>query len=86
MYAETIDAFARLAEKELAVLRRAPGGFFVSSMLAGAYVGMGIILIFILGNIVGGAVFVAGAYHVSTYGFPRPAPLPGEPAVEAKSE
>lgn len=50
MYTETIDAFAKLAEKKLAALRRSPGGFFVSSMLAGAYVGMGIILIFILGN------------------------------------
>ena len=50
MYTDTIDGFAKLAEKKLAALRSAPGGFFVSSMLAGAYVGMGIILIFILGN------------------------------------
>jgi nitrite transporter NirC len=28
-----------------------------------------------LGNVVGGAVFVAGAYHVSTHGFPSPSAL-----------
>lgn len=50
MYTDTIDGFTKLAEKKLAALRRSPGGFFVSSMLAGAYVGMGIILIFVLGN------------------------------------
>ena len=50
MYSETIDSFTKVAEKKLAALRRSPGGFFVSSMLAGAYVGMGIILIFTLGN------------------------------------
>jgi nitrite transporter NirC len=49
MYAETIDGFVKVAEKKLAFLRRSPGGFFVASMLAGAYVGLGIILIFILG-------------------------------------
>jgi nitrite transporter NirC len=49
MYADTIEGFAKLAEKKLAALRRAPGGFFVASMLAGAYVGMGILLIFTLG-------------------------------------
>ncbi|HET7767099.1 MAG TPA: nitrite transporter NirC [Burkholderiales bacterium] len=50
MYADTIDGFAKVAEKKLESLRRNPGGFFVSSMLAGAYVGMGIILIFTLGS------------------------------------
>src|SRR5262249_18281025 len=49
MYAETIEGFAKVAEKKPAAMRRAPGGFFVASMLAGAYVGLGIILIFTLG-------------------------------------
>ena len=49
MYADTIDGFARAAEKKLAALRSAPAGFFVSSMLAGAYIGIGIILIFSIG-------------------------------------
>jgi nitrite transporter len=50
MYADTIEGFAKVAEKKLAALKRAPGGFFVASMLAGAYVGLGIILIFTLGQ------------------------------------
>ena len=50
MYADTIDGFARAAERKLESLRRNPSGFFIASMLAGAYVGMGIILIFTLGN------------------------------------
>jgi len=50
MYAETLDAFCRTADKKLAAMRRAPAGFFVASMLAGAYVGLGIILIFTLGS------------------------------------
>src|SRR5256714_13509692 len=50
MYAETIEGFSRVAEKKLAALKRSPGGFFVASMLAGAYVGLGIILIFTLGS------------------------------------
>lgn len=49
MYADTIDGFVKVAENKLAFLRRSPGGFFVASMLAGAYVGLGIILIFTLG-------------------------------------
>jgi len=49
MYAATIESFANLAEKKLAFMRLSPGGFFVASMLAGAYVGLGIILIFTLG-------------------------------------
>lgn len=50
MYAETIEGFTKVAQKKLDALRSAPGGFFVSSMLAGAYVGMGILLIFTLGS------------------------------------
>src|ERR1043165_6497112 len=46
MYAETIDAFIKTAERQIAAMRESPLGFFVASMLAGAYVGIGIILIF----------------------------------------
>ena len=50
MYAETIDAFVKTADRKLAALRQSPLGFFVSCMLAGAYIGTGIILIFVLGS------------------------------------
>ncbi|MDQ6620524.1 MAG: formate/nitrite transporter family protein [Pseudomonadota bacterium] len=50
MYADTLEGFARTADRKIAAMRRAPGAFFVASMLAGAYVGMGILLIFTLGS------------------------------------
>ncbi|HZQ60173.1 MAG TPA: formate/nitrite transporter family protein [Casimicrobiaceae bacterium] len=50
MYAETLDGFARIADRKVAMMRRSPGAFMVASMLAGAYVGMGILLIFTLGS------------------------------------
>jgi nitrite transporter len=50
MYLETVDALANTAAAKTAFLKRSPGGFFVSSMMAGAYVGLGIILIFCLGS------------------------------------
>jgi len=50
MYVETVDHFAAVAAKKSEYLRRSPGGFWISSMLAGAYVGLGIILIFSVGS------------------------------------
>lgn len=50
MFLETVDQFARTAAAKAAYLRRSPGGFFISAMLAGAYVGLGIILIFSVGS------------------------------------
>ena len=50
MFLETVDQFAKAAAAKAAYLRRSPGAFFISSMLAGAYVGLGIILIFSVGS------------------------------------
>jgi len=50
MYTDTIESFTKLAERKIAALRSSPDGFFVASMLAGASVGIGIILIFVLGQ------------------------------------
>src|SRR3990172_1077520 len=50
MYAETLEYFAKLASAKVAALKRNPAGFFIGSMMAGAYVGFGIILIFIVGS------------------------------------
>lgn len=49
MYLETLDNFAAVAEKKAAVIRKHPLPFLVSAMMAGAYVGLGIILIFSVG-------------------------------------
>src|ERR1700751_965329 len=50
MFLDTVDALANTAAAKAAFLKRSPGGFFVSSMMAGAFVGLGIILIFSLGS------------------------------------
>ena len=49
MYAQTIDHFAGIAERKSTVVRRTPLSFFIGAMMAGAYVGLGIILIFSIG-------------------------------------
>ena len=46
MYKETIDQFVVLAQHKLHVLSAKPAAFAVSAMMAGAYIGLGIILIF----------------------------------------
>lgn len=50
MFLDTVDALANTAAQKAAFLKRSPGGFFVSSMMAGAFIGLGIILIFSLGS------------------------------------
>lgn len=49
---ETVGHFAQLSSTKARFLRDDPGGFAVSAMMAGAYVGMGIILIFAVGQTV----------------------------------
>jgi nitrite transporter len=50
MFLDTVDQMAQTAVAKTAFLKRNPGGFFVSSMMAGAFVGLGIILIFCVGS------------------------------------
>lgn len=50
MYQDTIDRFAALARAKADLLRDSPLAFAVGSLMAGAYVGVGIILIFSVGG------------------------------------
>jgi nitrite transporter NirC len=50
MHKETTKIFADVGLSKISYLRKNPLGFFVSTMMAGAYVGIGIILILTLGN------------------------------------
>jgi nitrite transporter len=50
MYLDTVDKFAELAAKKVKYQKDSPSAFFVGAMMAGAYVGLAIILIFTLGN------------------------------------
>lgn len=49
MYLDTIHKFAAAAEGKAAAVRASLPAFFVAAMMAGAYVGLGIILIFSVG-------------------------------------
>ena len=49
MYHDTILKFAAAAENKAAAVRASMPSFFVAAMMAGAYVGLGIILIFSVG-------------------------------------
>jgi nitrite transporter len=50
MYNDTIDQFAETAAKKVRAIADNPLGFFIASMMAGAYVGLAIIAIFSIGQ------------------------------------
>ena len=50
MHSDTTKEFSRIAVTKIDYLKRNPLGFFISTMMAGAYVGVGIMLILVLGN------------------------------------
>jgi Formate/nitrite family of transporters len=50
MFREEFLAAANAAAAKSVFLRKNPFGYFVASMLAGAYVGFGILLIFTIGG------------------------------------
>jgi nitrite transporter NirC len=46
MYQDTLDHFANLGRKKANLLKRSPIAFIIGALMAGAYIGFGIILIF----------------------------------------
>lgn len=58
MFAETFDLAVQTAKKKVAFLHKKPGGYFLSSMLAGMYVGLGIFLIYTIGGYLAGQPYV----------------------------
>ncbi len=50
MHKDTTKEFSCMAVEKIAYFKRNPVGFFISTMMAGAYVGVGIMLILTLGN------------------------------------
>ncbi len=68
MYTDTLDHFAGVAEKKAGLLKNNPASFFIGAMMAGAYVGLGIILIFTLGAFVDPSVrklVMGGAFGIA---------------------
>ena len=51
MFQEEINAVSAMAAKKAALLRSRPLSYFISSALAGMFVGLGILLIFSVGGI-----------------------------------
>ena len=64
MYSDTITKCSGTAARILKLERKDPLGFWISSAMAGAFVGLGIILIFTLGNLVSPEIrpLVMGAF------------------------
>ncbi len=60
MFTDTINKCAANAARIARLSANNPLGFWVSSAMAGAYVGLGIILIFTLGNLLDPSVRPAG--------------------------
>ena len=50
MYLDSVDQMAATAVAKASFMKRSPLGFWISSMMAGAYVGIGILLIFSVGS------------------------------------
>ena len=55
MFKEEFETMTNAAAGKVAYLRRNPVGYFCLAMLAGAYIGFGILLIFTIGGQLGGA-------------------------------
>ena len=51
MYTDTINHFANVAEKKTALLKNNPLAFYIGAFMAGAYLGMGIVLVFTVGGL-----------------------------------
>lgn len=58
MYTDEFNAVASMAKTKVEYLRNNPLGYFIASMLAGVYVGLGILLIFSIGGLLAGAPHV----------------------------
>ncbi len=51
MYTETINFFAKVAKKKADLLKNNPLSFYIGALMAGAYLGMGIVLVFTVGGV-----------------------------------
>lgn len=57
MFNEEFTAASKGAAAKSALLKKNPGGYFLLSMLAGAYIGFGILLVFTLSGALAGAPY-----------------------------
>ncbi len=57
MFTEEVGAAAKAAQAKVSLLKNNPLGYFLAAMLAGIYVGFGILLIFSIGGMLQGAAY-----------------------------
>lgn len=57
MFADEFTALCNTAKKKVDFLKKNPLGYFLSSMLAGLYIGLGIVFIFTVGGLLNGQPF-----------------------------
>ena len=57
MYNDEVDKVGNLAQGKIDFLKANPLGYFVAAMLAGMYIGFGIILIYTIGGLLNGASY-----------------------------
>ena len=65
MFAEEFASVAGAAKNKAAFLKRNPAGYFIASMLAGVYVGFGILLIFSIGGQLAGQPYAKMSMGIS---------------------
>lgn len=65
MFTDEFNAVASMAKIKVEYLRDNPLGYFIASMLAGVYVGLGIMLIFSIGGLLAGTPYVKIVMGVS---------------------
>ena len=57
MYIEDFLAMCNAAKSKVAFLKNNPLGYFIASMLAGAFVGFGVLLVFSIGGMMSGVPY-----------------------------
>ena len=65
MFEEEFAAAAAAARAKAAFLKRNPAGYFLASMLAGAFIGFGVLLAFTIGGLLEGAAYTKVLMGVS---------------------
>ncbi|HFD13482.1 MAG TPA: nitrite transporter NirC [Crenotrichaceae bacterium] len=56
MYTDTINHFAKVAKQKAELLENNPLSFYIGALMAGAYLGMGVVLVFTVGGLLDASI------------------------------
>ena len=62
MVHNTIESLSDATVSKVGILNQSVTRYFILSMMAGVYVGLGIVLVFSIGAPLGGGLFIGAAY------------------------